>query len=67
MQGQKTDQWFPGEDGEVGWDELEITKGPKAAFWDNGCVRYLDFGNGFIFIQFCFNKPVKNNNDHLSD
>ena len=51
----------------MGWDELEITKGPKAAFWDNGCVRYLDFGNGFIFIQFCFNKPVKNNNDHLSD
>ena len=67
MQCCKTDQWFPGENGEVGRDEGEITKELKGAFWDNGYVHYLDFGNGFLFIQFYFNKAVNNNNDHLND
>ena len=51
----------------MGRDEGEITEELKGAFWDNGYVHYLDFGNGFLFIQFYFNKAVNNNDDHLND
>ena len=41
-------QCFPGENGEVGKDEGEITKGHKKTIWVNGYVHCLDFGNSLI-------------------